>query len=79
MQVKITYCTSWSYRPRAFRVKEEIEEAYKDAEFELLKGSGGNFIVEVNGKILFSKNELENPRFPKDGEILDLINRSKPA
>lgn len=74
MQVKITYCTAWSYRPKAFRVKEEIENNFKNAEFELEKGSGGDFIVEVDGKVIFSKNDLPRPRFPEDGEILKLIN-----
>lgn len=54
-------------------MKEEIEKVFKDAEFELEKGSGGNFIVEVDGEVVFSKNDLSKPRFPEDGEILTLI------
>ncbi|QKF64236.1 hypothetical protein CCORG_0355 [Campylobacter corcagiensis] len=54
-------------------MKEEIENNFKNAEFELEKGSGGDFIVEVDGKVIFSKNDLPRPRFPEDGEILKLI------
>lgn len=73
MQVKITYCNSWNYRPQAFRVKEEILSKYPDANVELVLGSGGNFIVDVDGKVIFSKVELERPRFPAPNEILELM------
>lgn len=73
MDVKITYCNSWSYRPQAFRVKEEIQSIYNDANIEIIEGSGGNFIVEIDKKVIFSKIDMPNPRFPEDGEILRLI------
>lgn len=71
MQVKITYCSLWNYKPKAFRVKEEILSKFLDADVELIVGSGGNFIVEFNKKIVFSKKEVN--RFPNDGEIINLI------
>lgn len=73
MDIKITYCNSWSYRPQASRVEEEIKSVYNDAKIELVPGSGGNFIIEVDGKIIFSKRDMDEPRFPNDGEILKLI------
>lgn len=76
MKVRITYCNSWSYRPQASRVEEEIKSIYNDANIEFIAGSGGNFIVEVDGKIVFSKKDMQNPRFPNDGEILELIKAS---
>ncbi|MCI6989214.1 MAG: Rdx family protein [Campylobacter sp.] len=54
-------------------MEEEIKSVYKDADVELLVGSGGDFIVEVNGKVIFSKKEMSEPRFPENGEILRLI------
>lgn len=62
--------------PKAARVAEEIKSAYKDAEVELIPSSGGHFIVELEGKIIYSKRDLiacESERFPHEGEILSLI------
>lgn len=44
-------------------------------EFEI--GKGGNFIVEVDGKVVYSKKDLigcDSQRFPHVGEISSLIN-----
>ena len=38
---------------------------------KLVKGSGGVFDVVVDGKLVFSKQELE--RFPEPGEITRLL------
>ncbi|KAB0581731.1 selT/selW/selH selenoprotein domain [Campylobacter sputorum subsp. bubulus] len=54
-------------------MEEEIKSVYNDAKIELVAGSGGNFIIEVDGKIIFSKRDMDEPRFPNDGEILKLI------
>ncbi|CZE47508.1 selT/selW/selH selenoprotein domain [Campylobacter geochelonis] len=54
-------------------MKEEILSKYPDANVELVLGSGGNFIVDVDGKVIFSKVELERPRFPAPNEILELM------
>lgn len=73
MKVKITYCTMWNYLPTAFRVKEEIQKANSKAQVELIKGSGGDFIVDVNGTVIFSKNDEGVGRFPDEGEIAKLL------
>ncbi len=54
-------------------MEKEIKRVYNDAKIELVAGSGGNFIIEVDGKIIFSKRDMDEPRFPNDGEILELI------
>jgi selenoprotein W-related protein len=41
------------------------------ADTELIPSSGGVYEVEVDGEIIFSKKELR--RFPRDGEIIQLI------
>jgi selT/selW/selH-like putative selenoprotein len=37
----------------------------------LVKGKGGIFDVEANGKLVFSK--FEKSRFPEPAEVLDLL------
>ncbi len=71
MEIKITYCNIWNYKPRAFRVKDEILSKFPNANIQLITGGGGNFIVEVENKVIFSKKETN--RFPNKNEILDLI------
>lgn len=62
--------------PAASRAEEEIKSAYNDADISLELGSGGDFIVEVDGKIIYSKNDLIGNnlnRFPHNGELLTLL------
>ena len=73
MKVVITYCNSWSYRPQALRVRDEITSVYKDAVVELVPGGSGDFLVEVDGKELFFNKNFDKARFPNEGEILRLI------
>lgn len=77
MQVKIIYCNSWNYRPVASRVEDEIKTNFGDsAKVEKVVGSGGDFIVEVDEKVIFSKKDLigtTEARFPNGGEITALI------
>ena len=40
---------------------------------ELTPGSGGIFDVKLNGETVFSKHQLG--RFPKDGEISNLLEK----
>ncbi len=40
---------------------------------ELTQGSGGDFIVNVDGKVIFSKNDEGIKRFPNEGEITKLL------
>ena len=43
----------------------------KGVSVELVKGSGGTFLVTVEGRVLFSK--LEEGRFPDDDEIIEQL------
>ncbi len=76
MKVVITYCTMWSYLPEASRVEGEIKSAYSDAEVSFELGSGGDFIVEVDGKIVYSKNDEDKLRFPFEGEVVELMKKA---
>lgn len=44
---------------------------------QLIESSGGVFEIEYNGKLVFSKKQLD--RFPEDGEILGLIQQTPVA
>ena len=77
MKVRIIYCNSWNYGPQAARVAEEIKTNFADAEVSTEVGSGGNFVVELNGEVIFSKKDLiacQSERFPENEEITKLIN-----
>lgn len=54
-------------------MEEEILGKFPDAKIEMKIGGRGDFIVEVDDKIIFSKKELSPERFPENGEILKLI------
>jgi selenoprotein W-related protein len=41
------------------------------ADTELIPSSGGVYEVEVDGERIFSKSQLK--RFPREGEIINLI------
>lgn len=71
MKIKIIYCNIWNYKPKAFRVKDEILSKFPNANVQLIAGDSGNFIIEVENKVIFSKKETN--RFPNKNEILDLI------
>ena len=70
MKIIIEYCTKWNYQPRASRLEEELKKAY-GAEVELVPSSGGVFEITVDGKLIFSKKEMQ--RFPEEGEIAGLL------
>ena len=49
----------------------ELHKHRKDLETRLIKGSGGQFEVALDGSLIFSKKELG--RFPDPKEILEKI------
>ena len=80
MEVKITYCNSWNYRPVASRVEDEFLSQIPGANVSKIVGSGGNFIVEVNGKVVFSKKDLigtDVNALPNHEEIAALVDNVK--
>ncbi len=51
-------------------------ENFQNISVEFLIGKKGDFIVSINDKILYSKNDLigcDNNRFPHENEITSLI------
>ena len=80
MEVKITYCNSWNYSPVASRVEEEFLSQIPGAKISKTVGSGGNFIVEVDGKVVFSKKDLigtDVNALPNHEEIVALVDSVK--
>ena len=71
MKIVITYCTAWNYRPAADRVSDEVLKLGDDHQVSFVAGSGGVFEVNVDGRIIFSKADIN--RFPEPGEIAGLI------
>jgi len=49
----------------------EIRKQRPDLETRLIKGSGGQFEVALDGQVIFSKKQ--QGRFPETEEILGLI------
>ena len=80
MEVKITYCNSWNYRPVASRVEDEFLSQIPGANVSKIVGSGGNFIIEVDEKIIFSKKDLigtDVNALPNYEEIVALVDNVK--
>lgn len=80
MEVKITYCNSWNYRPTASRVEEKILEQVPGASVNKVVGDSGNFIIEVNGNVLYSKKDLIGTSvnaLPNHDEIMEIVERIK--
>ena len=65
--VKIEYCGSWGYYPKAVSLAETIESKFKK-EVAISRGRRGSFEVTINGELIFSK--LKEGRFPDESEIL---------
>jgi len=71
-KISITYCTQWSYYPKAVSVADELKENFK-IKAELIASGGGIFDVIADGKIIFSKSDTG--RFPDEGEVSKLIKK----
>ena len=73
MRLSIEYCNAWNYLPRAARLASDLLEKYGNAisELKLIPSGGGVFEIEKDGKLVFSKKQLD--RFPDLEEIVQLI------
>jgi len=54
-------------------VEAELKANYPDSNIILIKGGGGILDVTCNGKLIYSKQNIEGQRFPNEGEITRLI------
>ncbi|MGA9523611.1 MAG: Rdx family protein [Myxococcaceae bacterium] len=69
--VRITYCDSCGYEPRAARAAAALKEEL-GVEAELVPGVGGVFQVEVDGKVVAQRNFMG---LPSDQEIVNAVAR----
>ena len=76
MNIFIKYCVAWNFLPHASRVEAELKANYPDSNVKLIDGGGGIFDVKYNGKLIYSKQNIEGQRFPDEGEISKLIEQA---
>lgn len=69
LRVRITYCKRCDYHPQVHALVKELELSFPETEVisELVEGDRGIFDVEVEGKLVFSKDATD--RFPMYQEI----------
>lgn len=54
-------------------MEAELRASRPEASVRLVAGSGGVFEVRCDGRLIFSKKETPERRFPVEGEIARLI------
>ncbi len=54
--------------PRATSLAAELKQEF-GVDAELVKGSGGTFLVEVDGEVVWDKLGTDADAFPEAGEI----------
>ena len=57
-------------------MEAELKANYPDSNIKLIDGSGGIFDVKCNGKLIYSKKNIEKRRFPDEGEVTKLIEQA---
>jgi len=70
MNVEITYCVMWNYKPEAARLADELKQNL-DITPKLTEGSKGIFDVKKDGELVYSKHETG--RFPNEGEVTKIL------
>jgi len=58
-------------------VEAELRASHPDSNIKLIEGGGGIFNVKYDGKLIYSKQNIEGQRFPNEGEITKLIEKEK--
>jgi selT/selW/selH-like putative selenoprotein len=73
MKIEIEYWGMWNYQPNAASLAAELKESF-NVDSELNAGSGGVFIVTVDGVVTYNKKETG--QFPTKGEVTQIITSS---
>jgi predicted Rdx family selenoprotein len=58
-------------------VEAELKANCPESKIKLIEGGGGIFDVKFNGKLIYSKQNIEGKRFPNEREITRLIEQEK--
>ena len=72
MEIRIKYCASWNYQPRAAGLADEIKQNTGIVP-TLEPGSGGVYDISADGTLLYSKHKTGS--FPDNNEILAKIRK----
>jgi selT/selW/selH-like putative selenoprotein len=59
--------------PKAAGLAAEIERAHPKAKVDNIPGGRGDFIVKVDGELLWDKRRRDDDRFPEHQEILSQL------
>jgi len=72
-RVEIEYCRQCGFMLRATWMAQELLKTFEEelGEVALRPGSGGHFIVRVDGQQLFSRKEAG--RYPESRELKELV------
>ena len=72
-RVEIEYCRQCGFMLRATWMAQELLKTFEEelGEVALRPGSGGHFIVRVDGRQLFSRKEAG--RYPEARELKELV------
>ena len=73
INIRIVYCSSWNYAPRATSLVADILDEFQAAieSIELVPSTGGVFEVSIDDELIFSKKKLE--RHAEPGEVIDIF------
>lgn len=72
-RIEITYCRRCGFLLRAGWVAQELLKAFEEevGEVALQPGQGGEFVVRIDGAVVFSNRE--QGRFPEPKELKRLV------
>lgn len=72
-RVEIEYCRQCGFMLRASWMAQELLKTFEEelGEVALVPGGGGNFIVRVNGKEIFSRKSAG--RYPESKELKEQV------
>jgi len=72
-RVEIEYCRQCGFMLRAAWMAQELLKTFEEeiGEVALVPGGGGNFIVRVDGKEVFSRKATG--RYPESKELKELV------
>jgi len=76
MEVSITYCNAWNYKPKAVSLAAGLKEAF-GVDAELIAGGGGIFDVKVDGGLVYSKHQTGE--FPDESRLIGELAEARRA
>ena len=72
MRVHITYCKPCGYQPRANSLAAKISSSFPAAQVEFTTGIAGEFVVEVDGEVLWDRKQMQG-QFPDEESLVSYL------